>query len=80
MAIGLSLYLGLQSIYIVGFGFPTIGCPMHGSPNTLLFPQTPLSFYLTKLLPFFLRVIALLSMFSLELSTPFSHFLLLFIG
>ena len=40
--IGLNLYLGSQSIYIVGFGFLTMGGSMLGSPNTLLFPQIPL--------------------------------------
>ena len=43
MTIGLSLYLGSQSIYIVGFGFPTMGGSILGSPNTLLFPQIPLN-------------------------------------
>ena len=40
MAIGLSLYLGSQSIYIVGFGFPTMGGPILGDLSKLLFPQT----------------------------------------
>ena len=43
MTIGLSLYLGLQSIYIVGFGFLTMGGSILGSLNTLLFPQIPLN-------------------------------------
>ena len=42
MTIGFSLYLDLQSIWIMGFGFPTIGGSMLSSPNTFLFPQTPL--------------------------------------
>ena len=41
MTVGLSLYLGSQSICIVGFGFPTIGGSMLGSPNTLPFPKIP---------------------------------------
>ena len=40
IAIGLNLYLSSQSICIMGFGFPTKGDPMLGSPGTLLFPQT----------------------------------------
>ena len=40
MAIGLNLYLGSQSICIVGFGFPTMGGPMLGNLSTPLFPQT----------------------------------------
>ena len=40
IAIGLNLYLDSQSICIVGFGFPTKGGPMLGSPGPLLFPQT----------------------------------------
>ena len=43
MAIGLNLYLGSQSICIVGFGFPTMVGPMHSNLNTLLFSQTLLS-------------------------------------
>ena len=43
MAIGLNLYLGSQSICIVGFGFPTMGGPMLGNLSTLMFPQTPFS-------------------------------------
>ena len=42
MTIGFSLYLSLQSICIVSFGFPTTGGSMLSSPNTLLFPQIPL--------------------------------------
>ena len=40
MAVGLNLYLGLQSICIVSFGFPTMSGPMLGNLSTLLFPQT----------------------------------------
>ena len=40
MAIGLSLHLGLQSICIVGFGFPTMDGPILEDPSMLLFPQT----------------------------------------
>ena len=40
--IGLRLYLGSQSICIMGFGFPTMGGSMLRSPNTPLFPQIPL--------------------------------------
>ena len=29
----LNLYLGSQSIYIVGFGFPIMGSPMLGDPG-----------------------------------------------
>ena len=38
MVHGLNLYLDSQSICVVGFGFPTMGGPMLGDPNTLLFP------------------------------------------
>ena len=39
MIIGLNLYLGSQSICIVGFGFPTMGGPMLGDPNIFPFPK-----------------------------------------
>ena len=34
----LNLYLGSQSICVVGFRSPTMGGPMLGDPNALLFP------------------------------------------
>ena len=40
MAVRLNLYLDSQSIYIVGFGFPTGGGPSLRCLNMLQFPQT----------------------------------------
>ena len=40
MVVGLNLYLGSQSICIVGFGFPIMGGPMLDNLSTLMFPQT----------------------------------------
>ena len=39
LVLGLNLYLDLESICVVGFEFPTIGGPILGDPNALLFPQ-----------------------------------------
>ena len=36
MVVGLNLYLGSQSICIVGFGFPTMGDPLLDNLNTLM--------------------------------------------
>ena len=38
MAVGLNLYLGSQSICIVGFEFSTMSGPMLSILSTLLFP------------------------------------------
>ena len=38
MTIGLNLYLGSQSICVVGLGFPNMGDPILGNLSTLLFP------------------------------------------
>ena len=38
MVIGLNLYLSSQSICVVDFRFPTMGGPMLGNLNPLLFP------------------------------------------
>ena len=69
----LHLYSGSQSIYIVGFGFPTVGSPMLGDPVAHTLVLQILLFSIAKLLPF-------LSLFSSELPTPISHFILLFIA
>ena len=80
MAIRLSLYLGSQSICIMGFGFPTMGGPMLRDLSTLLFPQTLLFTSQSCYLSLF-RVVALSSQFSLQgYQPPIPHSLLLFIG
>ena len=43
MVIKLNLHLGSQSIYIVGFAFPTMGTPMLGDPGTHSCFYKPLS-------------------------------------
>ena len=68
MAIGLNLYLGSQSIFIVGFVFPTIGDPMLDNLSTLLFPQTP--FFYLRVTPFFLLMVVLLPPYSLKNYQP----------
>ena len=80
MAIRLSLYLGSQSICIMGFGFPTMGGPMLRDLSTLLFPQTLLFTSQSCYLSLF-RVVALSSQFSLQgYQPPIPHSFLLFIG
>ena len=64
IAIGLNLYLGSQSICIVGFGFPTKGDPYAWKPRDTPVSTNP-SLYLTKSLSFFLRMVALFSPYSL---------------
>jgi len=68
----LHLYSGSQSIYIVGFGFPTMGSPVLGDPVAHTLILQILLFSFTELLPFH-------SLFSPELPTPTSHSILLFI-
>ena len=71
MANGLNLYLGSQSIYIVGFGFPIMG-------NPSLREQLHTRFRKPSFSPNIVTLI--LSIFSLELPTPFSQSILLFIA
>jgi len=51
---GLYLYLGLQSIYIVGFEFPTMSSSMLGDPVAHTLILQILLFFLTELLLFLL--------------------------
>ena len=53
MVVGLNLYLGSQSICIVGFGFLTMGGPILGNLSTLLFPPTLLFTSQSHYLSFF---------------------------
>ena len=79
MAIGLNLYLGSQSICIVGFGFPTMGCPMLGHLSTLLFPPNLFSLPHKVTSSLSQNSCSSPSLFFLELPTPnFSSLFLIY--
>ena len=65
----LDLYLGAQFIYIVGFGFPTIGSLMLGDPDAHSCFCKPFSFF-HKVAPFPLDLFTLLSLLSLQHCQP----------
>ena len=71
MAIGLSLYLGSQSICIVGFGFPTMGGLILGDPSTLLFPQTLLFTSQSRYISLFEWLLSSLNVLSRITNPPF---------
>ena len=71
----LNLYLSSQSIYIVGFEFPTMGSPMVGDPVAHSCFANP-SLFSHKAAPFSLDIVALFSLFSLQNCQPpnLSHY------
>ena len=59
MILGLDLYLGLQSICVMGFRFPTMGGPLLGDPIALVFARLSLSH---KVTPPSLEIVTILSL------------------